>query len=250
MTATFNHLFHGAPPWLIAAAMIGVVIHVSAGCVGILTGAAAIAMRKGERSHRRWGTVFFGAMLTMAGVAATLAVTLMALGVSAQAPNAFASTFTFYLVGTAWMTVRRPEHTIGALEIAAPVFGLGVAAVAVFVILPLTLGPVGRASGVPVAAPIIFASVALLAAALDFKVVLTRGIAGAPRIARHLWRMCVGWFIATGSFFLGQQKEMPQFMRGSPVLIALGVAPLVLMLFWLAWVAFSRQFKQPALAPA
>jgi drug/metabolite transporter (DMT)-like permease len=45
--------------------------------------------------------------------------------------------------------------------------------------------------------------------------------------------MCLGLFIATGSFFIGQQKDMPAFMQGSPILLLLGFAPLIAMAFWL-----------------
>ena len=41
----------------------------------------------------------------------------------------------------------------------------------------------------------------------------------------HLWRMCLGLFIATGSFFIGQQDDMPAFIQGSPILFILGFAP-------------------------
>ncbi len=33
------------------------------------------------------------------------------------------------------------------------------------------------------------------------------GVLGAKRIARHLWRMCFGLFIAAGSFFLGPSNR-------------------------------------------
>jgi hypothetical protein len=39
-------------------------------------------------------------------------------------------------------------------------------------------------------------------------------------------------FIATGSFFLGQQQVFPVRWRGSAVLTALGVFPLGLLVFW------------------
>jgi hypothetical protein len=99
--------------------------------------------------------------------------------------------------------------------------------------LPIVLSPAGEDSGVPPAAPIIFAAVASLAAGADLKVILRGGISGVDRVARHLWRMCAGLFIATGSFFIGQQKVMPAFMQGSPVLLVLGIAPLVVMIYWL-----------------
>lgn len=248
MTTTFNHLFHGSPPWLIDAAILGVVVHVSAGLIGILSGAAAISVRKGERLHRAFGNVFFIAMLTMAGVAAIMAGVLVARGVIAQWPNVFAGVFTFYMVGTAWGTVKREAGTVGWFEVGAVMAAVGIAAIALFGILPLTLGPAGRESGVPVAAPMIFAGVAMLAAAMDLKVVLNHGISGPERIARHLWRMCLGWFIATGSFFLGQQKDMPAFMHGSPVLLALGVAPLPLLAFWMLRVRLTKAYRAQTVA--
>jgi hypothetical protein len=57
--------------------------------------------------------------------------------------------------------------------------------------------------------------------------------------------MCLGLFIATGSFFLGQQKIMPVWMQGSPVLLALGFSPLILLAFWLIRIRFTNVFKQP-----
>jgi hypothetical protein len=80
---------------------------------------------------------------------------------------------------------------------------------------------------------------------------LTRGgIAGRPRIMRHLWRMCFGLFIATGSFFLGQQQVFPAFLRGSIFLTVLAVLPLPLMIYWLFRVRFSKTYKvQPPPTP-
>jgi uncharacterized membrane protein len=222
---------------------------VSAGLVGILAGAVAISARKGERLHRLSGNVFFVAMLTMAGVAGALATVLLARGVVGQWANVFAGVFTFYLVGTAWATVKRPAGTAGRFEIGAVLAGLGIAAIALIGILPMALGPAGRENDIPVVAPLMFAGVAMLAAAMDLKVVLSHGISGAQRIARHLWRMCVGWFIATGSFFLGQQKDMPAFMHGSPILLVLGFAPLPLFLFWMFRVRLTRAYTtEPAAA--
>jgi len=45
--------------------------------------------------------------------------------------------------------------------------------------------------------------------------------------------MCLGLFIASGSFFIGQQADMPASIQGSPILLLLGVAPLIAMVFWL-----------------
>ena len=52
--------------------------------------------------------------------------------------------------------------------------------------------------------------------------------------------MCFAFFIATGSFFLGQQKVMPAAVRGSPVLFVLAFAPFAVMLFWLVRLRFAK----------
>ena len=45
--------------------------------------------------------------------------------------------------------------------------------------------------------------------------------------------MCFGLFIATGSFFLGQMKFLPEALRIMPLLGALGIAPLIVLLYWM-----------------
>jgi hypothetical protein len=48
-----------------------------------------------------------------------------------------------------------------------------------------------------------------MGAAGDIRMLTRGGIAGRERITRHLWRMSFGLYIATGSFFLGQQQVSP-----------------------------------------
>lgn len=96
-----------------------------------------------------------------------------------------------------------------------------------------------------------FSFVLLLAAAGDIRMLARGGISGRQRITRHLWRMCFGLFIATGSFFLGQQQVFPAFLRGSILLTVLALVPFPLMIYWLFRVRFSKAYKaQPSLAPA
>ena len=85
-----------------------------------------------------------------------------------------------------------------------------------------------------------FAALAALAAALDLNFVLRRRLSARQRIGRHLWRMCAALLIAAFSFFLGQQKVMPEAIQGSPWLFVPALAPLVLMIFWLVRARFSR----------
>ena len=61
---------------------------------------------------------------------------------------------------------------------------------------------------------------------------------GKHRIARHLWRMCVAMFIATGSFFMGQAKVFPEEIRILPVLGAPLILVLGAMFYW--WIRVLR----------
>ena len=52
--------------------------------------------------------------------------------------------------------------------------------------------------------------------------------------------MCVAFFIATGSFFLGQQDALPAAVRGSPWMFVPAFAPILIMLFWLGRLRFAK----------
>ncbi len=223
------------------------IVHIGAGSLGILSGYAAVSVRKGKPAHRALGTVFFLAMLTVSALAAYLALFVPPTHAGGAPPNASVSVgiLTFYLAATAWMTVRRKQGDVGWFERGALIAVVGVA-------LALLIFGV-RAAGIPGAAPgayvpyFVFASFAAFAAAADLKVIRRGGVSGPPRIARHLWRMCFALFFAAAFFFLGQQQVMPAFMRGSPILLVPALAPLALMIFWLLRVRFTNAFKAPSL---
>ena len=160
-----------------------------------------------------------------------------------QQGSVMGGAFALYLVVTAWMTVKRPQGKTGAFEICAMLLGFAVAAMGASFGIQAAASATGELDGVAPPMFYVFGSLAAFGAALDLKVVLRGGVAGLAHIARHIWRMCASLFIATGSFFLGQQKVMPVYMHGSPVLLALALAPLVVMTFWLVRVRLSRRFR-------
>ena len=67
-----------APPIAYAAAAALLVLHIGGGGLGLLSGAAALAMPKGERLSRLAGSLFLASLLTMAAIDA---------GVAALAPK-------------------------------------------------------------------------------------------------------------------------------------------------------------------
>lgn len=205
-----------------------VAVHIAMGTTSILSGGAALLFRKGEGPHRAAGTIFFLAMLGMCAAALPVAI------IRYQDVNVAAASFTLYLVATAWMAAVRKDGETGTFEAVACLGGAAVAATA------LTYGATVAKDA---AAPFFygFGSLAAFAAMLDASVIARGGLSGVQRISRHLWRMCFAMFIATGSFFLGQQKVMPEWMQGSPLLFVPVVLVLGAMVFWLVRVRFKRE---------
>jgi len=206
------------------------IIHICAGVVGVLSGAAAMSFRKGSRQHRVGGNFFFFAMLVMGSSAAYLG-------------NVVGGLFACYLVATAWLTAKRREGETSIFDWAAFLFALALGVVLVTHGVRLATGTVAPTPGVPVGMIFFLGSVALLAAAGDLRMLVRGGVFGRQRIVRHLWRMCFSFFIATGSFFIGQPQVFPAFIRRTNLLFIPGILPLVLMIFWLARVRFTKAYK-------
>jgi hypothetical protein len=237
MPLSLSLLAPGSSPWVVAAIIGALALHIGCGLIGIVAGFASLAVHKGQRLHRLFGTVFFAAMLVMAAMASSLAVLI------GQKGNIVGGVLTFYLVFTAWAAARQKTAGVGRLDMAAVLIPLGVAAGLVAWGLQAAESPTGRLDGMPSAPYFVMALLAALFAVLDLKVIRQGGVAGRPRIARHLWRMCVALFFAAASFFLGQQKVMPAWMHGSPLLFVPALAPLVAMVGWLLRPSLGRAWR-------
>jgi hypothetical protein len=208
-------------------------IHIGSGIAALAAGSAAAAAPKGGRLHARSGTGF--------------AVSMLALGVTAAVLEPFrmptpgsplVGVFVCYFILTSWVTARRRDGTTGWFEAAAAVVALGFAAATAWSAINGSTTPAGRG---PV---FVLAGLSLLAGLGDLNAALRGRLTAAQRIRRHLWRMCFAFFIATGSFFLGQQDILPAAVRGSPVLFVLGFAPFGLMAVWLVRIRFAKAFAR------
>jgi hypothetical protein len=157
--------------------------------------------------------------------------------------------FTFYLVATVWMTVRRKAGTVGMFEVGSILFALTIAVASVTFGIQASSSPSGMLDGTPSVPYFVFSTIAALAAALDLRMVLRRGIVGVHRITRHLWRMCIALLIAAISFFLGQSQVFPSIVRDSSVLYVPEITVLGMLIFWILRVQFSNRYKQVAADP-
>jgi uncharacterized membrane protein len=237
------HVAAGSSWWLFATANLILFLHIAGGTVGIISGAVALLSRKGGRLHRVAGTIFLVSMLTMATIGATTSPFLPVPSMT----NVAAGILTFYLVATGWVAIKRKDGRIGRFEKGGLGVVLGIVAAGAMFILMAMNSPTGRLGKTPPQAFYVFALVGAIAAAGDLKMILRGGISGSARTARHLWRMSLALTIASGSFFLGQQRIMPAYMRGSPWLFVPVIAPLLLMVFWLIRVRLVPWFKSPRL---
>ena len=210
-------------------------IHIAGGITALLAGTAAVAARKGGPLHARAGTFFLASMLVL-GVTAAL------LEPSRTPPGSpVGGIMVCYFVLTSWVAARRRDGVTGKFEIAACFAALGMGALMIW-------GGVNGAT-TPAGAGPVFAmgTICLVAGLGDLVAVLRRRLSPAQRISRHLWRMCFAFFIATGSFFLGQQDVMPEAIRGSPVLFLLAFAPFGFMAFWLIRLRFAKAVRRLSL---
>ena len=174
------------------------IVHICAGTLGLLSGTAAVSFRKGSHPHMLAGKIFVASMLTMAAAAVYLAI------VRHQTNNIGGGIFTFYLIGTAWLTARRRDGETSRFDWVLLLIPLALGILTWMNGLKVMRSGASSQDGVPVGMGFFVGSVMLLAGAGDVRMLVGGGVQGAKRIARHLWRMCFGLFIAAGSSSEGQ----------------------------------------------
>lgn len=226
----------GSPWWVKLAADALLFLHIAGGAVGLISGAAALFARKGGRAHKIAGLTFVVSMTIMATIGAAVSPFLPI----PQRANVVAGMLTLYLVLSAWLAVRHKQVVPGRLDIAGLIVALASLTAGAFWAVQARYSPTGTLDGSPPQAFYVFIIIGTFAAIGDVRLFVKGRLAGSPRVTRHLWRMSFALFIASGSFFLGQQRVMPVWMRGSPWLFVPTFAPLVLMIYWLIRIRFKK----------
>jgi hypothetical protein len=100
-------------------------------------------------------------------------------------------------------------------------------------------------TAIPLKGPVLiaiyaFTSVLAIAVIGDARVMLAGGVSGRPRIARHLWRMCVGLTLATGSAFTnGFARLLPGPYHVPAVFFLPQFLPLALPIFRIVRLRFT-----------
>jgi len=226
------------------------IVHICGGTLGLLSGTAAMSFRKGSPRHMLAGRIFVASMLTMGALAAYLAITRH------QPNNIGGGILTFYLIGTAWLTARRKDGETSRLDWVALLIPLANGILSWMTGVKVLRSGHSSLDGVPVGMILFMGSVCLLAAAGDVRMLVRGGVFGAKRIARHLWRMCFGLFIAAGSFFFGGSnrplrllstvglgKYLSPALFNTTLYLVLTLLPLILLVFWLVRVRFTNAYN-------
>ena len=211
-------------------------IHIVAAALGLISGAVALSVAKGGMIHRKSGMVFSYAMIAMCASATVAAV------VKGQAVNVMAALMTAYLVLTGLMTVRRRSAESRRRDIGLMLMGLTLGVATTAGGLAAIASPSGKVFGYPPFPFFLFGVLGLSGGAGDFRMIRSGSLRGAPRLARHLWRMCMALFIAAASFFSIRARVAAIFPApfASPAARVLPVLLVLMAMFYWLWRIRSR----------
>ena len=207
---------------------LALAVHYAAGLASIGAGTIALSVAKGGRLHKQAGLVFTWGMVI-------LGLTAAGIGTYENRPSQVsAGLIVTYLVFSALTTVKSLPGIGRRFNVALMVLAFAYAGASLYGGVTEWLDPTVKVVGRPrVVPPLVFGTVLLLAAVGDLRAIRAGGLQGPKRLARHLWRMCFGLFIATGSFFLGQMRFVPEPVRNVPLLLVLAFAPIVFLFYWM-----------------
>ena len=187
------------------AVWLALVVHFAAGLVSIVAGTIALSVAKGGRLHKQSGLVFTSGMVV-------LGLTAAGVGTYENSPGqVVGGLLAAYFVFSAMTTVKSLPRIGQRFNVALMVLAFAFAVVMLYGGVTEWMDPTVKVVGRPrVVPPLVVGTVMLLAAIGDLRATRAGGLRGSRRLARHLWRMCFGLFVATGSFFLGQMNFIPE----------------------------------------
>ncbi|MCW8109394.1 hypothetical protein OPS25_12865 [Alteromonas ponticola] len=216
--------------WLshMGAAML-LYAHIGAGVVGILTGFMTSLTVKGGRIHKVSGRVFVVAMFVCYLLAALVAPFLD----TQQSTNFVAAILALYLLITGTSAAIRKEFIAGVGEKFGLVLAILITSLGVTFMVFSYQSPNGSFDGSPAQAYVLFVVVGSLAVVGEINVLVRKTLSTKARIRRHLWRMCMSLFIASGSLFFGQAQMFPEWFNASLLPMAFGFFPFAILLIYI-----------------
>ncbi|WP_439155114.1 hypothetical protein [Yoonia sp.] len=212
--------------------------HIASGAIAVVMGAITLAVRKGARSHINTGRVFTAAM----GLSSLLGAALGLIKFETFYITFHAGVLGMTLVLSGWMLARVQNGHLGAPFVAIGFVNfLNTAGLVAAGFCALTL-PEQTLRGFSAADYFFLAGMAGVAFVNDLVILLRKTLSDRHRIAQHVWRMCMGFFIAAGSAFTGPGASIfPESIRNSGILSLPELTIILLMLFWLFRILFGKR---------
>lgn len=216
---------------------ITTVAHVASGTIAVGMGAITLAVRKGARAHINAGRVFALCM----GLSSFLGAALGLVKFETFYITFHAGVLGVTLVLSGWLLARGPgAHRNGSFVAVGCVNFVNTAGLVAAGFCALTL-PEQTLRGFAAADYFFLAGMAGIALVNDLVILLRKTLSDGHRIAQHLWRMCLGFFIAAGSAFTGPGASIfPEAVRNSGILSLPELTIILLMLFWLFRTLFGK----------
>jgi hypothetical protein len=217
--------------------IIALFAHVTLGTLAVIVGAIALGSRKGRNVHVSAGRVFVVSM----GLSSVLGAILGALKYETFWITFHAGILGATLVASGVLAVRIRARGAKRLFIAiAGLNSLNAAALFIAGWYATTL-PDAHLYGFAAEDYFFLFGMAAIACGGDVRITFGTQISDRHRIAQHLLRMCIGFFIAAGSAFTGPGASVfPDAVRNSGILSLPELTIMLLMLFWL-W----KTLRQP-----
>ena len=217
-------------------------LHIISGALAVLAGALAVSVRKGGDLHIRTGRWFVGLMALSSLSGAVLGL----IRFEDFFITFFAGLLGAYLVISGWVTAQSSATPRPRLDVTLSLTNA-------FTFLSLiALGAMalnredGAMFGFASENYLFLAGMSGIALIGDISRIFRAAMSRKHQIARHLWRMLLGFFIAAGSAFTGPgASAFPEAVQASGVLAVPELLILLLMLFYLVKTLATRSKPRP-----
>ncbi|MEP2980279.1 MAG: hypothetical protein ABJO86_12385 [Lentilitoribacter sp.] len=221
---------------MLTSEVIGLAAHVTFGALAVILGAITLGSPKGRKVHVSAGRLF---AVTM-GASSVLGAILGALKFETFWITFHAGVLGTTLVISGVLALRiRASGAKRLFIIIAGLNALNALALCVIGWYATTMTD-ARLYGFAAEDYFFLFGMAAVACVSDIRLIFGKEVSNRHRVAQHLLRMCIGFFIAAGSAFTGPgASAFPDAVQNSGVLSLPELSIMLLMLFWL-WKTLRR----------
>lgn len=227
---------------MITIVTITTVIHIASGAIAVMMGAVTFAARKGATTHVNAGRVFTASM----GLSSFLGAILGLIKFETFFITFHAGVLGMTLVLSGWLLARVRNGHRGTLFAAIGCVNFLNTAGLVAAGFCALSEPEHTLRGFAATDYFFLAGITYVALINDLVILWNKTLSEKHRIAQHVWRMSIGFFIASGSAFTGPGAGIfSEAVRNSGILSLPELTIILLMVFWLFRTLFGMGHRPP-----